>query len=553
MNHIPAGNERLTPIADALLSGLAAVGVDTIFGFPGETSLPLYLAAQRQREIRHVLARCPRCAGYMAEAYARVTGRVGVCDAPGGIGSPHAVPALLEAFNSSTPMVFLASGVGRAARGRWSTGECDQQQLFGAVTKSRVRLELPDDAVGRVCAAVRTAASPRSGPVFVEIPADVLALRVPGGVTAVPAPATRAAHRSAPLPGVVSEVARYVRRAGHAVVVAGGGIHLASGADDLRRLVAATGLPVATTLNGKGAVDECLPNVVGVTGAKGSIAANNFVRAADCIIAIGTKLGDKSTDRHRWPGPAQTLVHVDCDPAELDRFGHPSLPVLSDAREFCRALARELAGFRYRGIPFQPDQPFWELGVTDHLCRRITDELGDDDIVVADASVASGWAGAAIRLRGARQRLLTPRGSGSIGYALPAALGAKYARPGARVFAIGGDGGLAMAMHELETAVRARLPITYFLLNNQRLGLIDRHAVELHGGSPVSGEFGPVDWQRIAPAFGWRSVLVRSADELDARWDEATAPDEPTLVECAIPASEGAPDFIVTTQGERRS
>ena len=399
MNHIPAGNERLTPIADALLSGLAAVGVDTIFGFPGETSLPLYLAAQRQRETRHVLARCPRCAGYMAEAYARVTGRVGVCDAPGGIGSPHAVPALLEAFNSSTPMVFLASGVGRAARGRWSTGECDQQQLFGAVTKSRVRLELPDDAVGRVCAAVRTAASPRSGPVFVEIPADVLALRVPGGVTAVPAPATRAAHRSAPLPGVVSEVARYVRRAGHAVVVAGGGVHLASGADDLRRLVAATGLPVATTLNGKGAVDECLPNVVGVTGAKGSIAANNFVRGADCIIAIGTKLGDKSTDRHRWPGPGQTLVHVDCDPAELDRFGHPSLPVLSDAREFCRALASELAGFRYRGIPFQPDQPFWEVGVTDHLCRRITDELGDDDIVVADASVASGWAGAASLLR----------------------------------------------------------------------------------------------------------------------------------------------------------
>jgi acetolactate synthase-1/2/3 large subunit len=545
-----AQRTRLTSVADAVLTGLVASGVDTIFGFPGETSLPLYLAAQLRPDLQHILARCPRCAGYMAEAYARVSGRVGVCDAPGGIGSPHVAPALLEGFNSSTPMLFLASGVSRAGRGRWATGECDQQQMFAPVTKRRVRLEVPDGAAQRIRAAAREAASPRGGPVFVEIPADILTMGVPDqSADSIP---VYQPYRPVPGPGVIAEVARCVRLACQPVIVAGGGIHLSGAAYSLRRLVAETGLPVATTLNGKGAVDENLPNALGVTGAKGAFATNDFVFAADCVIAIGTKLGDKSTDRYRWPHPGQTLIHVDCDPAELDRFGHPSIAVLSDAGEFCRALVGELSGYRYHGPRFDADQPFWERGLTDHLCRRITRELGDEDIVVADASVASGWAGAAIRLRGARQRLLTPRGSGSIGYALPAALGAKQARPRARVFAIGGDGGLAMAVHEFETAVRARLPVTYFLLNNQRLGLIDKHAVELHGFQPVSAEFTPLDWQRIAAAFGWRSILVRSAGELDACWEEAVSGSQPTLVECVVPASECAPDFIITKQGGER-
>ncbi|MFD8497339.1 thiamine pyrophosphate-binding protein [Amycolatopsis sp. NPDC059657] len=536
--------------ADAVLGGLAAAGVRTVVGFPGETSLPLYLAAQRQDAIRHVMARCPRCAGYMAEAYARISGEVGVCDAPGGIGSPFTVPALLEAYNSSTPLVFVASGVSRTNAGRWTTGECAQQELFGAVTKDSVRVELPEDVAGHLVSAVHTAAAPRGGPVFVEIPSDVLAAPV---ADARPASAVQEPLRAAPTAAAVALIADHVRTARSVVIVAGGGVHQGDAAAELRDLVAATGLPVATTLNGKGAVDERLPFAAGVTGAKGSFAANDFVRCADVVLAIGTKLGDKSTDKYRWPREGQVVVHVDSSPAELARRGHPSVPVLADAGEFCRALTGELAGYRYPG-PLPVASPvFWDRGLTDHLCNRLSGELGEEDIVVADASVSSGWAGAAIRFSGGRQRLLTPRGSGSISYALPAALGAKLARPDARVFGIGGDGGLSIAMHEFETAVRNDLPITYFLLNNERLGLIDRHAVDLLGGGPVSAGFGSLDWQAIAAAFGWRGLRVGSGAELDAVWDEAVAGTGPTLVECVVPADEGAPDFIVTKQGERKA
>jgi acetolactate synthase I/II/III large subunit len=539
-------------VADAVLQGLVQAGVDTVVGFPGETSLPLYLAMQRQDAVRHVLARCPRCAGYMAEAFARVSGNVGVCDAPGGIGSPFTTPALLEAFNSSTPLVFIASGVSRKNQGRWTTGECAQQELFSAVTKAAVRLEVPHDAAARVTGAVAIAAGPRSGPVFVEIPSDVLTMPTASKPVDV-GYGSQKPLRAAPIPETVSLVARHLRTASQAVVIAGGGVHLGGAVVELRRLIELTALPVATTLNGKAAVDERLPNALGVTGAKGSLAANQYVREADCVVAIGTKLGDKSTDRYRWPHPGQLLVHVDSDATELYRFGHPSIPVLADAAEFCRALAAELAGFRYQGPCFRQDQPFWERGLTDHLCRRLSAHLGDEDVVVADASVASGWAGAAIQLRGARQRLLTPRGSGSISYALPAALGAKLARPQANVFALGGDGGFSMAMHEMETAVRNRLPITYFLLNNQRLGLIDRHAVELLGGQPVSAQFSHVNWQQVASAFGWRAVRVSNPDELDVMWNQVCDGSAPTLVECHVPADEGAPDFIVTKQGEKNA
>ncbi|GGK75282.1 thiamine pyrophosphate-binding protein [Mangrovihabitans endophyticus] len=534
--------------ADEVVRALGTAGVDVLFGFPGETSLPLYLAAQRQSVVRHVLARCPRCAGYMAEAYARITHRPAACDAPGGVGSPHTAPALLEAHNSATPLVFLASGAARRTRGRWTTGECDQQQMFAPVTKQRMRLEVADGLCDRVRAATQHARAPRSGPVFVEIPADLLSAPAPGtpGKPYLPEPPLRACPRR----DAVDDVARRVRGARQAVVVAGGGVHLGDATGPLRRLIAATGLPVATTLNGKGAVDERLPHALGVTGAKGSAAANAFVATADCIIAIGTKLGDKSTDGFRWPHPGQTLIHVDADATELTRFGHAGVPVLGDAGDFCRALTAALRDFRYAGADFEPEQPAWDGGLTQLLCERLTDHLADRDVVVADASVASGWAGAALRMRGADQRLITPRGSGSLGYALPAAIGAQFARPDGRIFAIGGDGGFAMAMHEMETAARLNLPITYFLLNNQRLGLIERHAVGLLGGRGVSDGFTAIDWPAIATAFGWRSFRVRDRDDLATRWKEICDGWAPTLVECVVPADEVAPDHTVTPKGE---
>ncbi|MEU6626134.1 thiamine pyrophosphate-binding protein [Streptomyces litmocidini] len=548
----PAAAPTAPTVAEAAVDELARAGVQHVFGFPGETSLPLYVALQQRPEVDHVLARCPRCAGYMAEAYARISGRVGVCDAPGGIGSPWTTPALLEARNSSTPLVFLASGMARRKEDRWATGEVDQQALFGPVTKKTVRLAGPERTREEVAGALSAAATPRTGPVLLEFPADSLDQAVHGG----PSPASASwgcaypQVRAYPDPALVTAAADAVRNARQTVVVAGGGVHLSGAVEELRALSRETGLPVATTLNGKGAVDEDDARSLGVTGAKGLEVANRYVHEADCVIVLGSKLGDKSSDGYSWPEPHQTLVNVSDDAAELVRGARGGIVVQSDVRAFCEALRRELDGFRYPGPDVHRAEPRWDTGLTDTLCRMLTDALPEDGILVADASVSSGWAGAAVRLRGGTRRLLTPRGTGSLGYALPAAIGASVARPGARVVAIGGDGGLSMAMHEMETAARLGLPLVYFLLNNERLGLIDRHATDLLGGDPVSSSFTSVDWQSVAASFGWRSHRVTDTDALKSAWDEILAPADgparPTLVECIVPATEMAPDFLLT-------
>jgi acetolactate synthase-1/2/3 large subunit len=542
----------MTPVqthnaADAIVAALHDAGVKHVFGFPGETSLPLYVALQRQTDIEHVIARCPRCAAYMAEAYARVAQVVGVCDAPGGIGSPHAAPALHEAHNSSVPLVMLASGVARTARGRWSTSQCDQQELFRPLVKQTAYLDLPEQANERVHEALRLAGSPRTGPVFCEIPADVLAAEAPRPTAPVPPrPLGRYPFTRTAAPEHLVRQAAELLRAAHApVIVAGGGVYLSGGAPALQALVECAGTPVATTLNGKGAYKEQSAGSLGVTGAKGNPTANAALARADCILAIGTKLGDKSTDGYRWPRPDQTLIHVDCDAGELARTPAAQLGIQADARLFCWALTLELAS---RPTPPQPPGPRpapSPESLTSKLCHDLSEALPDRAVIVADASVASGWAGSAVHLAARNQRVLTPRGSGSIGYALPAAIGAQFASPDARVVAIGGDGGLAMAMHEMETAARHRLPLTYLLLDNQRLGLIDSHATSLLGAAPVSAHFAPIDWASVARGFGWQVRQVTDAPELDwqALWSTQTGP---VLVHCNVDRDELAPDFRLT-------
>jgi acetolactate synthase-1/2/3 large subunit len=389
--------------------------------------------------------------------------------------------------------------------------------------------------------------------VFLEIPADVfgvpyaMAEYMLRSLPNVDFPALR------PYPDkeVLSQVAYAIGEAQSPVIVAGGGIHLGSAVQALQELARECGIPVATTLNGKGAINESSPLSLGVTGSKGNLEANKFVQDADCVIVIGSKLGDKSTNGYAWPTRDQMVIHVDSDPQEFHHVHAGYIPVLSDARALCQLLLPRLQGLQRQTTLLPPNKPFWEIGATDHLCNLLSQTLPQDAVVVADASVSSGWAGAAIRLHAPGQRLITPRGSGSIGFALPAAIGAQFARPSAQVVAIVGDGGFAMAMHEMETATRYNLPILYFLLNNQRLGLIDKHATALLGGAAVSENFFDIDWIQAGRAFGWTTIRIETAQQLSDAWPGLFPTRKPTLVDFRISAEEMAPDFFITLNKKR--
>ena len=539
------------PVGETLANTFAHAGVTHVFGFPGETSLPLYIGMQKTSGIQHVLARCPRCAAYMAESYARVSGKLGICDAPGGIGSPFVTPALHEANNSSTPLLFLASGVDQHKKGRWTTSQCDQQHLFKAVTKATYLLDEAENTGKMLYEAMHTAITPRTGPVFFEIPADIFAAessakKLPKFSINYPN------YRISPDKKLLDEVVACLHRAKSPVIVAGGGVFLSKAVNEVQTLHATTGIPIATTLNGKGIVDEKNKNVLGVTGSKGSVEVNSYVQQSDCIVVLGSKLGDKSTNQYAWPRPGQTVIHVDADPKELKHLQEGYLPVLADIKVFVSELSELLKDWSIKPIVLPEKKIFWEEGATHQLCQLITDILPEDSILVADASVASGWAGAAVTFS-KNQRLVNPRGSGSIGYALPAAIGASFARPDKKIIAIGGDGGFAISMHEMETAARYRLPIIYFLLNNNRLGLIDKHATALLKGKPVSDQFIDVEWCAIAQSMGWAATRIDSPRELKNLIPLLSSIQKPLLIDYRISPNEMAPDFFITLNHTKRA
>lgn len=532
----------MSTLTSQLLDLLAASGVEVIFGFPGETSLPLYVELQRRgRAPRHVLARCPRGAGYMADAYARIKGTLAVADSPGGIGSPFVAPCAHEANNSSVPVLFIASAESTKADTRWTTSSCDQQGMFGALTKATFRVESAGGFGATVAKALRAVTTPPLGPVFLELPTNFL--EKPAGAAPPPEPTGAPPRRLSD--GVAAKVAEALRGHARVALIAGGGCHLVRAGELVGALVDRTGLPFATTLNGKGLLPETHPRSLGVCGGKGLMSANDFLASMDCLLVLGSKLGDKSLNYGQLGHDRQLVVHVNDNPAHLGAPRERYWPIQRPLETLLLELLDEkLPSLAALEVPAQA--PFWPRTPTAELCDYLTEHLPAGAVVAADASVARGWAGAAIRFSYPGQRLITPAGSGSLSYALPAAIGAQIARPDRRVVGLGGDGGLIMALHDMETARRLDLPIAFFLLDNNRLGLIDQYSQRFCGGGPISADFVPLDWEALARGMRWEYLRAAGAAELRRALPSLDAIRTPTLIHYAVPKDELGPDFLLT-------
>ncbi|WP_344355529.1 thiamine pyrophosphate-binding protein [Streptomyces gobitricini] len=506
----------MTTVADEIARRLSQRGVTHVFGYPGETSLSLYAAFQRNDSLTHVVGRCPRGAAYAAEAYARVSGGVAVCDAPGGIGSPYATPALLEAYNSGTPLVLITSGPSKSTPRPWATGQVEHARLFDSVAKHVYVVREQRGALGVVDAALALAERPRRGPVVVEIAPDVLEAEADPklldeltAASAAPEPAGTAAEAGGEHPA--ARAAEAVGRGASVALIAGGGCHAAGAAEALREFVDRFGIPVFTTLNGKGVLSEVGTDLPRVVGSKGDTPANEYISGCEVVLYAGSKLGDKSTNQYAWPSPGQFLVRIDNDP-QIDAADPASGCLLrEDVAGGLKLLSDELGEWSYRGPRPSATAGDWSKSGTASLVATVNAELSDRDVCVGEASVASGWFGALLRLA-PPQRLITPRGTGSLGYAIPASVGAAVARPDATVWSLVGDGGLTMSIGELETIVRLGLNVKITVLDNGRLNLIDQHAIHRHGAAAVSRDFHRIDWPTICAAIG---LPVMACDDPD--------------------------------------
>ncbi len=570
----PGGPRASTAHGGWLLAALlAGHGVRHVFGVPGGQTLALYDGIlDHEPGLRHVQVRDERSAAYAADAYARVTGQAGVCDATVGPGAAKLPSGLAEALGASVPVLALVSDLpARLAPHRYRSAASqalDQAALLAAVTKWQATV--PDAATlpALVRQAFREATTGRPGPVALFLPQDVLDGPADPGGAGEAGGAGRAsrfgrfpAFRPLPEPADVAAAAAVLRRAGRPFILAGGGV-LHSGAEgDLVVLAERLSAAVGTTLSGKGCIAEDHPLSVGVTGSMGTAAAAAALAEADVVLLAGTKAGGGATFGWTLPRRDQEVVQLDLDPAELGRAFPLAAPVLADARQGLRALAAALAGRPDGppGPPGPPDRAPWRArlaGLTaawradrdrerasdavpiapQRVLAEIEAALGPDDILICDASLASGWGGVYLEQRSSGRRVLSPRGQAGLGYAVPAAIGVAAARPASRVVVLSGDGALGYAAGEMATLTEQALPVTVVVLNNRSWGWIRWYRRITFGRAWEEEDFGDVAFADVARGFGLAAQRVTEPGPLGAALRAALAAPGPALVDVVTEA-----------------
>src|SRR4051794_5535128 len=526
--------------ADALVRALERAGVETVFGIPGGACLPIYDALY-DSPIRHVLMRHEAAAGHAAEGYARASGRVGVAIGTSGPGATNLVTAIADAQMDSTPTLFITGQVKTALRGTNAFQEADVIGITQPIVKHSIALERADDAAQAVVDALHIARSGRPGPVLIDVPSDI-----------ANAPARDSTHDPY-LPGYRPRRrpnGRQVRRAAEAlaaarrpVLSAGGG---AGGrAEELRERARPTGAPVTTTLRALGAFPASDPNWLGMLGMHGTRAANWAMDEADLIVAIGARFDDRVTGVLDEFAPAAKIVHIDVDASEIGKIVPAEIPIVGDAKlalaALCRAFARlrtpDLAEWWARIHGWQGDGPRQDAedgcvhpeAALDALCARL-----GDAIVTTDVGQHQMWAANRLRFDAPR-RWITSGGLGTMGFGLPAALGAQAAAPGTPVICVSGEGSFLMQVQELATAVEESLPVKVLLLDNASLGMVRQQQDLFWGGRRTAVALGTSpDWELLARAFGVAVRSVGDGDELPEALDATLAEDGPALLHVRI-------------------
>jgi acetolactate synthase-1/2/3 large subunit len=545
-------------VGHRLAEALRDCGTTHVFGVPGGQTLPLYEGIMDREGIEHVLVRDERSAGFAADAYARLTGRIGVCDATVGPGATNLPSAVAECLTASVPLLAIVSDLPRAAEHRRGRGNASQGlpqlEMLAPIAKWAVRLTDPEALDETLAAALRIAATGRPGPVVLAIPEDVFRAPAAAGRDFGALPRTIPWHRPGADPAAVARAAALLRGARRPAVLAGGGVVIAGAEAELAALAERLGAPVATTVTGKNALPEDHPLSLGVAGTMGNDVANATLAGADVLLLAGTKAGQGAMLGYSLPAEGTTVIHLDVDPEEIGRNVPGALALVADARLGLAALVDELgagaAGAEWDAAALRGELAAWRERERDPararaamLPQRVVAlaaaGAGPGDVAVSDASLASGWTANHFDLRGpAGRRSLAPRGLAGLGWGAAAAVGAACAlsalgRSG-RVVHVAGDGGLAYSVAELEVMARLRLPVTNVVLDNRTLAWI-KHSEQLRFGDRfISADFAEVDFARVASGFGVPSRRVETEAELEAALAESREASGPFLIDALV-------------------
>ena len=527
-----------------------------MFGMGGFQLLPFYDAARRLG-LDHHLINDERAGVFAADAYAKVSGRVGLVDATLGPGATNMVTGLVEALNAGTPIVGLVGDAHRDHAWKNMTQESRQAEILRPACKEFLRVESAARIPELMRRAFTVATTGRPGPVVVDVPEDVCHAThgyAEGAFAADPAYQAAPALRCRPDIAATERAARTLAEARRPMVLAGGGVHLSGAADTLTAFAQALNLPVAHTMTGKGAVACTDPLSAGLFGRYDRI-ANALIAEADLLLVVGCKLGEIATKRYTVPPLGKRIVHLDIVAEEIGRTAQPELALWGDARETLRelylALADEAPAIRARQAGYAAEvaarMAAWRTATRERyeseeipvsmgrLMGELNRLLPADGILVADGGFAAHWGGLLFDTKRPGRGFVPDRGFASIGYGLPGAIGAALAAPGRKVVSLTGDGGFNMMLGELETARRMKLSFTIVVVNNAASGYVKALQHLMYGpGAYHASDLAETDYARVATALGCRGYRVEDPGELGGALSTAIAGSGPAIIDLVV-------------------
>ncbi|HVC55190.1 MAG TPA: thiamine pyrophosphate-binding protein [Stellaceae bacterium] len=545
----------------ALAEMLRLSGVGPMFGMGGFQLLPFY-DALGQLGMRHFLINDERCGAFAADAYARVTGRPGICDGTLGPGATNLVTGLIESTNAGIPIVAIAGDTNRAHSWKNMTQECRQAEILRPAVKELIRIEQTSRIPELTRRAFAVATAGRPGPVLLDVPEDVChgshdftADDFAIDATTLAAPS----RRIRPDRADIERAARLIAGAKRPLMLVGGGIHISQAYAALVAFAEAQAIPVAHTMSGKGSIPCVHALNVGLFGRYARI-ANELIEASDCLLVVGCKLGEIATRRYALPPAHIPIIHLEIQAEEIGRCFPAAVALWGDARAGLEDLAEALAGdagaARIARADYLGEIPgrmaAWEADAAPRLysrdrpihmarlCTELNRTLPAESILVADGGFAGHWTGLLYDTKIAGRHFIPDRGLASIGYGLPGGIGAAMAAPGVPVVAITGDGGFNMVLGELETARRARLGLTIVVVNNAASGYVKALQHAMMGGRYQSADLSEMDYAAVARAMGVGGIRVEDPEALGPALAQGMAEhDRPTVVDVVVTRDPG--------------
>ncbi|QSX29792.1 acetolactate synthase 2 catalytic subunit [Shewanella cyperi] len=521
--------------ADAVIKVLAAHGVTTVFGYPGGAIMPIYDALVGH-ELEHILCRHEQGAGFAAVGYARASGKTGVCFATSGPGATNLITALADAMLDSVPLVAITGQVSTAVIGTDAFQEVDLLGMSLSCTKHSFMVQRLEDLVPTLYRAFDIAASGRPGPVLVDIPKDIqlgrLEYRAP--LLAL-SPEPKAAEAD------IQAARQLLSQSRKPMLYVGGGVGMAGAVEPLRDFIRVTGMPSVATLKGLGAITHDTPGYLGMLGMHGGKAANLAVQECDLLLVVGARFDDRVTGRLDSFASKAKVIHLDIDAAELGKLRRPDVAMAGELRSLLPKLAQpmDIGPWQAEVAELARDHR-WQyrqdgnLIYAPALLRRLAAKLPQDSVVSCDVGQHQMWVAQHMYFRRPEDHL-SSAGLGTMGFGLPAAIGAQMARPGATVVTVSGDGSFMMNVQELTTIKRRGLPVKILLIDNQKLGMVKQWQQlffeQRYSETDLSDN---PDFVTLASAFDIPGKTIFAADEVEQALDDMLSSPGPFLLHVAI-------------------